>query len=101
PPAQAAGPPPLRPIAIPKNSPVPLPIGGSIVTRSPAACPPQAMPAAARHAWNSLRSNARADTGTYFSTQSAQRGTSTLPPHGMIGTDDVEFFGEPSMRRSE
>ena len=32
----------------------------------------------------------------YFSTQSAH--FATLPiPHGMIGTEDVEFFGDPSM----
>src|SRR5262249_12318046 len=35
----------------------------------------------------------------YFSTQSAHFATES-PPHGMIGTDEVEFFGEPSMMRS-
>ena len=34
-------------------------------------------------------------------TQSPQRGTSELAPQGMIGTLEVEFFGEPSMGRSE
>ena len=37
----------------------------------------------------------------HFSTKSAQRCTSAFAPHGMIGTEDVEFFGEPSMIRSE
>ena len=37
----------------------------------------------------------------HFSTKSAQRCTWSLAPHGMIGTVEVEFFGEPSMRRSE
>jgi hypothetical protein len=34
------------------------------------------------------------DDADYFSTQSAHFGTS-LVPHGMIGTVEVEFFGEP------
>jgi len=38
--------------------------------------------------------------GRYFSSQSAQRAGS-LWPHGMIGTVEVEFFGEPSMILSE
>ena len=37
---------------------------------------------------------------SHFSTQSAHFGTSVVP-HGMIGTVEVEFFGEPSMMRSE
>jgi len=40
-------------------------------------------------------------TRPHFSTQSAHFGTSVLAPHGMIGTDEVEFLGEPSIRRSE
>jgi hypothetical protein len=36
----------------------------------------------------------------YFSIHSAHFGTS-VEPHGMIGTVEVEFFGEPSMMRSE
>jgi hypothetical protein len=36
-----------------------------------------------------------------FSTQSAHFCTSSLAPHGMTGTDDVEFFGEPSISLSE
>jgi hypothetical protein len=36
----------------------------------------------------------------YFSTQSAHFGGGSAP-HGMIGTVEVEFFGEPSMMRSE
>jgi hypothetical protein len=35
-----------------------------------------------------------------LSSHSAHFGTS-LAPHGMIGTVEVEFFGEPSMMRSE
>jgi hypothetical protein len=35
-----------------------------------------------------------------YSTQSAHFGTSAFVPHGMIGTLEVEFFGEPSMMRS-
>jgi hypothetical protein len=35
-------------------------------------------------------------------THSAQRGISPAPPpHGMMGTLEVEFFGEPSIGRSE
>ena len=34
-------------------------------------------------------------------TKSAHFATSVPVPQGMIGTDDVEFFGEPSIRRSE
>jgi hypothetical protein len=37
----------------------------------------------------------------YFSTKSAHFWIWSSWPHGMIGTDDVEFFGEPSIRRSE
>jgi aspartyl-tRNA synthetase len=37
----------------------------------------------------------------YFSTNSAHLSTAPAPPHGMIGTVEVEFFGEPSMMRSE
>ncbi len=37
----------------------------------------------------------------YFSTQSAHFATSEFAPQGMIGTDEVEFFGEPSISRSE
>jgi hypothetical protein len=40
-------------------------------------------------------------TKNYFSTQSAHFGTSVVAPHGMIGTVEVEFFGEPSISRSE
>jgi hypothetical protein len=36
-----------------------------------------------------------------YSTQSAHFCTSSPPPHGITGTEDVEFFGEPSIRRSE
>jgi hypothetical protein len=36
----------------------------------------------------------------YFSSQSAHFGTAASPPQGMIGTLEVEFFGEPSMIRS-
>jgi hypothetical protein len=35
----------------------------------------------------------------YLSTQSAHLATGS-PPQGMIGTVEVEFFGEPSMMRS-
>jgi hypothetical protein len=35
----------------------------------------------------------------YFSIQSMHFATEPLP-HGIIGTDDVEFFGDPSMSRS-
>jgi hypothetical protein len=35
----------------------------------------------------------------YFSIQSPHLATGSLP-HGMIGTDEVEFFGDPSMIRS-
>ena len=37
----------------------------------------------------------------YLSSHSAHFGTSPLVPHGMIGTVEVEFFGEPSISRSE
>jgi hypothetical protein len=37
----------------------------------------------------------------YFSTKSAHLGTDASAPHGMIGTLDVEFFGEPSISLSE
>jgi hypothetical protein len=37
----------------------------------------------------------------HFSMKSAHFGTSACAPQGMIGTLDVEFFGEPSMMRSE
>jgi hypothetical protein len=40
------------------------------------------------------------DIVCYFSIHSAHFGTS-VAPHGMIGTVEVEFFGEPSMMRSE
>jgi hypothetical protein len=36
----------------------------------------------------------------YFSSQSAHFGTESLP-HGMIGTLEVEFLGEPSISLSE
>jgi len=36
-----------------------------------------------------------------YSNQSAHFGTSPFVPQGMIGTLEVEFFGEPSMMRSE
>jgi hypothetical protein len=36
---------------------------------------------------------------SYFSIQSAHFATGSLP-HGMIGTEEVEFFGDPSMIRS-
>jgi hypothetical protein len=35
------------------------------------------------------------------STQSAHFSTWSVVPHGMIGTEEVEFFGEPSMSLSE
>jgi hypothetical protein len=38
---------------------------------------------------------------TYFETQSAHFWTWSLAPHGMIGTDEVEFWGDPSISRSE
>jgi hypothetical protein len=37
----------------------------------------------------------------YPSIQSPHFCTSPLAPQGMIGTDEVEFFGEPSMILSE
>jgi hypothetical protein len=37
----------------------------------------------------------------HFSTHSAHFCTSSLPPQGMIGTEEVEFFGEPSTSLSE
>jgi hypothetical protein len=44
-----------------------------------------------------LRVGVRRYSGrNYFSIQSAHFATLPLP-HGMIGTDDVEFFGDPSM----
>ena len=33
-----------------------------------------------------------------YSTQSAHFGTSVAAPQGMIGTVEVEFFGEPSIK---
>lgn len=43
-----------------------------------------------------------AANGRDYSTKSPQRCTAvSAAPHGMIGTLDVEFFGEPSMIRSE
>jgi hypothetical protein len=36
----------------------------------------------------------------YFSTQAAHFCTAASAPQGMIGTVEVEFFGEPSMMRS-
>src|SRR5208282_3052375 len=36
----------------------------------------------------------------YFSTKSSHFWIWSFAPQGMIGTDEVEFFGEPSMRRS-
>jgi len=36
-----------------------------------------------------------------YSTQSAHFCTSSLPPQGITGTVEVEFFGEPSMSLSE
>jgi hypothetical protein len=36
-----------------------------------------------------------------YSTQSAHFCTSSLEPHGITGTEEVEFFGEPSMSLSE
>ena len=36
-----------------------------------------------------------------YSTQSAHFATSAVGPHGMIGTVEVEFFGEPSISLSE
>jgi hypothetical protein len=36
---------------------------------------------------------------SYFSIQSTHFATGSLP-HGMIGTEEVEFFGDPSMIRS-
>ena len=33
-----------------------------------------------------------------YSTHSAHFGTSAPAPHGMIGTVEVEFFGEPSIK---
>jgi hypothetical protein len=48
-----------------------------------------------------FRSLARGRTDLpYFSSQSPQRAGSCVP-HGMIGTVDVEFLGEPSMILSE
>jgi hypothetical protein len=41
------------------------------------------------------------DDARYFSSQSEHFGTSVAAPHGMMGTVEVEFFGEPSIRRSE
>jgi hypothetical protein len=35
------------------------------------------------------------------STQSAHFWISSLAPHGITGTEEVEFFGEPSMSLSE
>jgi hypothetical protein len=32
-----------------------------------------------------------------YSTQSAHFCTSSLPPQGITGTDDVELFGEPAI----
>ena len=37
----------------------------------------------------------------YFSRKSAHFCIWSFCPQGIIGTDEVEFFGEPSMRRSE
>ena len=37
----------------------------------------------------------------HFSTKSPHFSIWSAEPHGMIGTEDVEFFGEPSMMRSE
>jgi hypothetical protein len=36
-----------------------------------------------------------------YCTQSAHFWMVSLPPQAITGTEDVEFFGEPSMRRSE
>ena len=37
----------------------------------------------------------------YWLTKSAHFWMLSLAPHGMIGTVDVEFFGEPSISLSE
>ena len=39
--------------------------------------------------------------GPHYFSQSAHFGGSPEVPHGMIGTDDVEFLGEPSTSLSE
>jgi hypothetical protein len=36
-----------------------------------------------------------------LSRKSPQRCTVSFAPHGMIGTLEVEFFGDPSIKRSE
>lgn len=47
------------------------------------------------------RSASRHNAMRYLSMKSPQRSTALWLPQGMIGTVDVEFFGEPSISLSE
>src|SRR5436305_919912 len=56
------------------------------------------------HAAEAARASSRSSAlgkPRYRSSHSAHFGTFVAAPHGMIGTVEVEFFGEPSIRRSE